>query len=417
MAERRVVLAGGGSAGHVNPLLATAAGLRAAGIEVTVLGTAEGLEADLVPAAGFDLVPIPKVPLPRRPSPALFTFPSRWRAAVAAARAAIEDSPRAGAVVGFGGYVSTPAYLAARSAGVPVVIHEQNARPGLANRLGARFAHTIALTFPGTPLRSRRHTVTVGLPLRPQISELIEARRRDARAARVAGAAALGLDPDRPIVLVTGGSLGAQRLNETMPAAAPALLGTGAQVYHLTGRGKSAGPTGSAGSTGSDEPDGNGGPGPDYHVAEYLVDMAQALACADLVVCRAGAGTVAELTALGLPAIYVPLPVGNGEQRLNAADVVTAGGGVLVPDSEFTPAWVESVVVPLLEDSAALAEMADRAASAGVQDGAERLTATILAILAGSEDGADGGAGDGSEDGAGDGADGGAGEATPGASS
>src|SRR5699024_7932139 len=128
-AAPRVVLAGGGSAGHVNPLLATAAGLRAAGVEVTVLGTREGLEADLVPAAGFELRPIPKVPLPRRPSRALFTFPRRWQEAVAAATAAITEGAGAGAVVGFGGYVSTPAYVAARRSGVPVVIHEQNARP------------------------------------------------------------------------------------------------------------------------------------------------------------------------------------------------------------------------------------------------------------------------------------------------
>lgn len=148
----RVVLAGGGSAGHVNPLLATAACLRRAGVEVTVLGTAEGLEADLVPAAGYELVTIPKVPLPRRPSGAMFSFPRRWKAAVAAARDAIAGAQ---AVVGFGGYVATPAYIAARKAGVPIIIHEQNARPGLANRLGARFAHTVALTFPGTPLRGQ----------------------------------------------------------------------------------------------------------------------------------------------------------------------------------------------------------------------------------------------------------------------
>src|SRR5699024_8834204 len=247
---------------------------------------------------------------------------------------------------------------------------EQNARPGLANRLGARFAHTIALTFPGTPLRGHRNTVTVGLPLRPQIADLIAARRRDPAAARANGAAALGLDASRPVVLVTGGSLGAQRLNETVPAVAADLLATGAQVYHLTGRGKTAG-----------SGDGAAEPGADYHVAEYLVEMEQALACADLVICRAGAGTVAELTALGIPAVYVPLPIGNGEQRLNAADVVTAGGGVLVPDSEFTAAWAREVIVPLLRDRDALTTMAERAATTGVQDGAERLTNVILGIL------------------------------------
>ena len=148
----KVVMAGGGTAGHVNPLLATAAQLRESGAEVVVLGTKAGLEADLVPAAGFPLVEIPRVPLPRRPSLAFFTLPSRFSDAVKRCAQALEG---ADVLVGFGGYVSTPAYIAAKRAGVPIVIHEQNARPGLANKVGARNAAVVALTFPSSPLAAR----------------------------------------------------------------------------------------------------------------------------------------------------------------------------------------------------------------------------------------------------------------------
>ena len=357
----RVVLAGGGSAGHVNPLLATAAHLEA---DLTVLGTAEGLEAHLVPAAGHDLVTLPKVPFPRRPGMAMLRFPGRWRAATRAARRALESPRRADAVVGFGGYVSTPAYLAARKLGIPVVIHEQNARPGLANRLGARFADVVALTFASTPLAGKHRTETVGLPLRPEIAELARARNEDPAAARRRGAEALGLDPDRLTVLVTGGSLGAQRLNEVVPAAASEIVATGAQVLHLTGKGKML-------------------PGPPtngYYLREYLVDMHHALACADFVVARSGAGMVAELSALGIPAIYVPFPIGNGEQRLNALDVVTAGGGILVEDKNFTPSWLLTHLLPLLSDGQARAEMARRAGRAGVVDAAEVLARIVMEV-------------------------------------
>src|SRR3954470_22043871 len=159
-----VVLAGGGSTGHVAPLLARAACLRRRdpGVRVTALGTAEGLEARLVPEAGLPFAVVPRVPLPRRPSAELRRLPWRvggadlgrlpWRlrAAIAAASRAMEEAA-AQVVVGFGGYVSTPAYLAARRLGLPIVVHEQNARPGLANRLGARFTPYVATTFPGTP--------------------------------------------------------------------------------------------------------------------------------------------------------------------------------------------------------------------------------------------------------------------------
>lgn len=372
-----VLLAGGGTAGHVNPLLAVADELRRREPDagVRVLGTATGLEARLVPARGYELVEIPRVPLPRRPTLDWLRLPGRLRAAVAAAGRAI-DERGVQVVVGFGGYVSTPAYLAARRRGVPVVVHEQNARPGLANRLGARRAAAVAVTFPGTALPG---AVVTGLPLRPAIAELAARRAADPAGSRATAAAELGLDPAAPVLLVTGGSLGALSLNRAVSGAAADLLAAGAQVLHLTGAGKDdavlaaldAVPGGLAGRE-------------RYHVLAYLDRMELALAVADLVVCRAGAGTVSELAALGLPAVYVPLPFGNGEQRLNAAPVVDAGGGVLVADGDLDPAWLRAHVVPLLGDAPALAAMGSAARGVGVVDAAARVVDLVLAAAGGA---------------------------------
>lgn len=349
-----VLLAGGGTTGHVAPLLALAECLlrRDPGTRVTALGTAEGLEARLVPAAGLPLAVVPRVPLPRRPSADLGRLPGRLRAAVAAARAAVVDHD-VDVVVGFGGYVSTPAYLAARRLGVPIVVHEANARPGLANRLGARLTPHVACAFPGTPLRGAQ---VLGLPLRRQITGL------DRAALRPEALAAFGLQPGRPTLFVTGGSLGAQRLNTTFGAASADLRAAGVQVVHAAGRGKEvvvAAPTHAS--------DGA------YVVTEYLDRIDLAFAVADLLVCRAGAGTVSEVTALGLPAVYVPLPIGNGEQRLNAQPVADAGGGLVVDDAACTPDWVRSTLLPLLLDRDRLEAMGRAAAGFGIRDGDERL--------------------------------------------
>lgn len=377
----RVLLAGGGTAGHVNPLLATAAALRDPGlggdpgVEILVLGTREGLESTLVPQAGYELAFVPRVPMPRRPTGDLFLLPRRMSKAVEAATGAMTQVG-ADVVVGFGGFVSTPAYLAARKAGVPVVIHEQNARPGLANRLGAGWAAAVALTFPSTKLAAAKgRTEVTGLPLRPAIGRLVSRRStpEGAATARREGAAALDLDPQAPTLLITGGSLGAQHLNEVVMASL-AELPADLQVIHLTGRDKDA-PVRSAVAGAAEA-----GAAPDlaerYHVLDYLTQMEHAYACADGVISRSGAGTVAELTALGLPALYVPLPIGNGEQRLNAADCVSAGGGLLVADGDLRPqdvlGFTELIADPERQRAASRA-----AASTGVRDAAARLAALV----------------------------------------
>jgi UDP-N-acetylglucosamine--N-acetylmuramyl-(pentapeptide) pyrophosphoryl-undecaprenol N-acetylglucosamine transferase len=353
-----VVLAGGGSAGHVSPLLATADALRriAPGTVVTALGTSRGLEASLVPARGYPLELVPRVPMPRKPTPALLRLPGRLRGAVAAVAEVLQ---RVGAdvVVGFGGYVSAPAYLAARRRGVPIVVHEANPRPGLANRLGARFAVRVATATDGVPLPGAR---TVGLPLRREVATL------DRSARRLEGRAAFGLDPQRPTLLVTGGSQGARTLNTAALGAAGALAAAGIQVLHAAGpRNTVPAPQLPPGS-------------PPYVLLPYLDRMELAYAAADLALCRSGANTCAELTAVGLPGAYVPLPHGNGEQRLLAEPVVAAGGGLLVDDAGCTPEWVATTLVPVLTDPAGLESMAKAAAALGHRDADVALAELVL---------------------------------------
>lgn len=352
-----VVLAGGGTAGHVSPMLALADALvrRDPGTRVTALGTAEGLESRLVPQRGYTLRTIAKVPLPRRVSVDLLRVPGRLKGAVDAAAGVIRAA-EADVVVGMGGYVSPPAYLAARRLGVPVVVHEQNARPGIANRLGARLTRHVAVTFAGTPLP---HAVRVGMPLRREISRL------DRAAARAQAREHLGLDGDRPTLLVTGGSLGAQRLNEAVVEVVPDLLAAGVDVVHLTGAGKAVEVAAGAGPA-------------RYAALEFTVRMDLAYAAADLVLCRAGASTVCEVTTVGLPAVYVPLAIGNGEQRLNATPVVRAGGGVLVDNADLTPDWLRTHLVPLAADAPRLARMGEAARASAVTDADERLADLVV---------------------------------------
>jgi UDP-N-acetylglucosamine--N-acetylmuramyl-(pentapeptide) pyrophosphoryl-undecaprenol N-acetylglucosamine transferase len=347
------LLAGGGTAGHVNPLLAVADALRARepDAQIFVLGTREGLEARLVPERGYELLFVDKVPFPRRPNRAAAAFPARFRRAIAQVRAHIAERD-VDVVVGFGGYASAPAYVAARRARVPFVVHEANARPGMANALGARRAAGVGVAFDGTPLKRGR---VVGMPLRREIVDLDRAGLRG-EAARY-----FGLDAARPTLLVFGGSLGAQRLNEAFGDSWQDVLDAGWQLLHVTGERSELPDPGVAG----------------YAVRRYVDRMDLAFAACDLIVSRAGAATVSEISALGIPAVYVPYAVGNGEQALNAASAVRAGAAILIPDGEFTADRVRSEVVPLLADDARRAAMTDAAASVGIRNGTENVVEMI----------------------------------------
>jgi UDP-N-acetylglucosamine--N-acetylmuramyl-(pentapeptide) pyrophosphoryl-undecaprenol N-acetylglucosamine transferase len=348
----RVLLAGGGTAGHTSPLLATADALRRLDptVEVTCLGTPRGLENRVVPEAGYPLELIPPVPLPRTLNPDLFRVPARLRAAVRATNEVL-DKVRPDVVVGYGGYVSVPAYLAARRRRLPVVVHEQNALPGYGNKVGARVASRVAVSFPDTPLR---HAEYVGLPIRRMIATLHRsALRSEARAS-------FGLD-ERPTLVVTGGSQGARSLNRAVTAAAPALARAGVQVLHVVGPKNDLPPA-----------------APGYVPVGYVDRMDHALAVADLMVCRAGANSVVEAAAVGVPAVFVPLPHGNGEQERNARPVVDAGGALLVSDAAFTEEWLVSTVPSLVADRERLAEMGARASALVPRDADEKLARIVL---------------------------------------
>ncbi|MBO0775718.1 MAG: UDP-N-acetylglucosamine--N-acetylmuramyl-(pentapeptide) pyrophosphoryl-undecaprenol N-acetylglucosamine transferase [Actinobacteria bacterium] len=358
-----VVLAGGGSAGHIEPALALADALRRAdpAIPVVCLGTERGLETSLVPQRGYDLRLIPPVPLPRRPTAQLLNLPGRLAGAVNAA-AQVLDRAGAGVLAGFGGYVATPAYLAARRRHVPIVVHEANVRPGLANKLGARFTRYVFTAQPGTRLP---HAACIGMPLREQIAGLDRLAMADKARAH------FGLAPDLPVLLVTGGSQGARSLNFAVLDAAAQIRAAGIQVLHILGprsgldvRLPSAGPP--------------------YVVLPYLDRMDLAYAAADFALCRSGAMTCAELTAVGLPAAYVPLPHGNGEQRLNALPIERAGGGLIVDDAALSPEWICDVLIPLLLDPQYVAGMSAAAASLGSsRDAADWLAAEVIGIMRG----------------------------------
>jgi UDP-N-acetylglucosamine--N-acetylmuramyl-(pentapeptide) pyrophosphoryl-undecaprenol N-acetylglucosamine transferase len=351
---RKVLVAGGGTAGHIEPALSLAEALvrRRSDSEVVALGTAAGLETQLVPARGFRLQLIPKVTMPRGDVSRWLDVPAGvWGAVRAASRVIGEEQPDV--VVGFGGYVALPAYLAAKRARVPFVVHEANARPGVANRIGARLTRYVAVSAPST-VNSLPHAVLVGIPLRRSIAAV------DREAVREKARLTFGLDANRPTLLVFGGSQGAQTINEAVSGAARHLLDLGVQVLHAAGPGNPV--------------DIEQRPGdPPYVVVPYVERMDLAYAAADLVLSRSGAMTCAELAAVGLPAVFVPYPHSNGEQAVNAEPMVTVGAGLIVRDDELSSVVVEHLVGGLVLDAERLAAMSAAARSLGARDADERL--------------------------------------------
>ena len=360
-----IVLAGGGTAGHVEPAMAVADALVALDpdVRITALGTQRGLETRLVPERGYHLALITPVPLPRRPSGDLMRLPLRVRRAVRQTRAVL-DEVEADVVIGFGGYVALPAYLAARGGllrrrRIPVVVHEANASAGWANRVGARSANRVLSAVPDPGLR---RVEVVGVPVRAAITSL------DRMALRAEARAHFGFADNARVLLVFGGSQGAQSLNRAVAAAAKDLAVAGISVLHAHGP---------KNILDLREPaDGD----PPYVAVPYLDRMDLAYAAADLAVCRSGAMTVAEVTDVGMPAVYVPLPIGNGEQRLNALPVVNAGGGLVVDDADLTPSFVADTVVNLLNDAGRLQSMTAAAALAGHRDAAQRVAEVALDV-------------------------------------
>jgi UDP-N-acetylglucosamine--N-acetylmuramyl-(pentapeptide) pyrophosphoryl-undecaprenol N-acetylglucosamine transferase len=351
-----VVVAGGGTAGHIEPALALADAVMRLRPDATVvaLGTERGLETKLVPARGYKLELIPPVPMPRKPTTELLRLPLKVRDSVKRTREVLERV-HADVVVGFGGYVALPAYLAARGR-VPIVVHEANQSPGLANKVGARFAKRVAVAVPGTPLPGAE---VVGIPLRRSITTL------DRAALRAEAREFFGLDPDAPTLLVFGGSQGAQSINGALSSAAKDLADAGIGVLHAHGPKNTL--------VVQEFPD-----RPAYIPVPYLDRMDLAYAAADVVLCRSGAMTVAEVSAVGLPAVFVPLPHGNGEQASNARPAVDAGAALMVADADLTAAKVAELVVPLVIDADRVAKMGAAAIGLGHREADELLAKIVL---------------------------------------
>ena len=363
-ASGSVVLAGGGTAGHTSPLIATGLELRrlSPGLELTALGTPRGLETTVVPAAGLELELIPPVPMPRRVGTDLLLLGPRLLEAVHATVGLLRRT-RANVVLGFGGYVSTPAYLAARRLGLPIVIHEQNVLPGLANKLAARLTSHVYTSFPQTPLP---HARCIGLPMRRAITNLDRvALQREAR---------LGfeLHPELQTLLVSGGSQGALRINTAIAGAWPELLAHGIQVLHVLGPSNLT-------------PDIvrslDAQTGAVYQPVAYVAEMERAYAAADLMLARSGAGTVLETAAVGLPTVFVPYPHGNGEQARNAELVVSAGGGIMLADGNCTATWVAEEIPALFAHPDRLVGMRNALAGVARLDAATVLASHVLEVI------------------------------------
>lgn len=370
-----VLFAGGGTAGHVFPAVATARALvRLGDYEPVFVGTRERLEARLVPEAGFRFEEIDALPLPRKLSPGLAKLPLGLRRSVRQVTRLIERHQPA-AAASFGGYVSFPLSRAAWRNDVPLLLHEQNAIPGLANQLAARWASAVAVTFPSsTPwFRSARHQVVTGNPVREELLQL------DLAAARGRARRRFDLDPTTPTLLVFGGSQGARSLNRAVARGAARWRDLGLQVIHVAGtKLHEEAIEAWRQQIGPDPSD-----GPRLRILDFVDDMGLAYAAADIVVCRAGATTIAELTALGLPAVLVPYPAATRDHQMaNARALEAVGGAHVVPSDELNDNALVAAVRSWLDDPDARRKAARAAAAFGRRDAGRLVAAAIRDLVA-----------------------------------
>ena len=330
---RTVLFAGGGTAGHVEPALAVARHWRERhpGDRCIFIGTEEGLETRLVPAAGFELVTISKVTVPRKVSGELFTF---LPALLKAMKRSKEIVQGADLLIGFGGYVSAPVYLAARSARIPFLIHEANAKPGWANRLGSLFTSYLAVAQPVTGTSFEKALIT-GIPLRSDVQSTLE-NTTDWEIARRSAKRELGFPENERLVILLGGSQGSRALNSTIENSLGVFAARSINLLHSCGSQNLL-------------------PEASYHYrpVHYINEMARAYLAADLIIARSGAITCSEVNALGRYALFIPLPIGNGEQEVNANSLVEQGRAEILEQKLFTPEWLATHLDSLMEKSAA----------------------------------------------------------------
>ncbi len=324
--KTKILFAGGGTAGHVEPALAVATWLQAnrPDLQITFVGTKNGLENQLVPRAGFDLLHIPKVLMPRQVTPGILLWPFKI---LIATIDAIKICRKYKLVIGFGGYACPPIYIAAALLRKPIFIHEANAIPGWANRLGAPFATQIFIAFAraGLKIGRWRNAQLTGMPIRSEILAVNKATPEESAQIKAGQLEKWQLSQDKPTVLVFGGSQGSRHINEAILQSLSLFTERRVQVVHSVGR-NNALPTSTE----------------NYLPLSYIEDMSAAYQAADLVIARSGALTCAELAAVGKFAVLIPLPVGNGEQAANATDLQTAGAAEVVDDNKFNADWLIS---------------------------------------------------------------------------
>jgi UDP-N-acetylglucosamine--N-acetylmuramyl-(pentapeptide) pyrophosphoryl-undecaprenol N-acetylglucosamine transferase len=325
MNSRTIFFAGGGTAGHIQPALAVARMWQRdnPSDRIVFLGTSSGLETSLVPESGFELELITRVRVPRKVSLRLFNAPFQLLRAVSEARKILKGG---NLLIGFGGYVCAPAYIAAAMKKVPIVIHEANAQPGWANRLGALFTQSLAVGIPVADGKFATALIT-GNPLRDDIAMLLS-QNRDWDEGRWDELKSqekefLGFEPQLPLILVFGGSQGSQAINAVIEEAKKEIVQKHIQILHSVG-----------GSNVIPEPTER------YKSVSYIHDMARAYVAADVIIARSGAITCSEVRALGKFAIFVPLAIGNGEQAVNALELVAHGRAVIINQESFTPRWL-----------------------------------------------------------------------------
>lgn len=368
------MIAAGGTAGHVYPGLALADAIRRRenATEIAFVGTPRGIEREAVPAARYPLHTIEVVPWARTLGARRYLAPASLAGATAKARGLLRTL-RPSVVVGMGGYASLPVVIAARSRRVPTLLHEQNSIPGIANVVGARFARRIALTFEEarTKFPPSAETRVVGNPIRESIRIL------DVNAARPQAMSAFDLDPARQTVVVMGGSLGAARLNDAVAGLAARWCDRG-DLQLLVAAGKAHGE-----SLRARLDDVTRRAALRVRTLDYIDRVELAYAAADLAICRAGAATVAELSAIGIPSILVPYPYARANhQEHNARALERAGGARVVLDAEAEATALAAAAEPLLTDAAALKAMADAARSFGKPDAADALAEWVLSLRA-----------------------------------
>ena len=358
-----VAIAAGGTAGHVNPALALAEELRERGHHVTFFGQSTRLEATLVPQAGFDFSTIEVTGFDRQRPWTLISAVVRMQAAQSKLGKLFKTQGAPDVAVGFGAYVEMPLVNWCARHGVPVVLHEQNSVPGLANKVSARKADALCLSFPAARAAFEGKTgkdtrvVQTGNPVRRLV---IDATREEGRAK-------LGIAGNETLLLVFGGSLGARHLNQGVCALKDELLGRpGLRILHSTGRDEYDSVVEALALTKDEQAR--------WNVAPYIDDMGSALAAADCVLSRAGASSVAEIAAKCVPSMLVPYPFATADhQTTNAHLLVDAGAADLLPDDQIdTPAFSE-MLFALVDDADKRATMRTHAEGLGQARAAKAL--------------------------------------------